>query len=412
MGKTSNRKVAQLKQDILRGVYEQNLQSLGKGPARVAERVTVRLPPPERTRYRSLIPMVAFFMAMGVLAYPGLPGQLRTQGGAGPDPRVGEAHPNTGAVSTPRSGRWTAHLTDDTAMVKGAGLLLPTAERANPILAALHVPDPPESAPPGPAPDPKRLGTPFLRAELPLKEVFGLGAKIIVIDPGHGGKDPGATASTGVREKDVTLDVARRLRDKLIARGGYKILMTRDDDSTVALKRRVEFSNSMGADLFISIHVNSLPEHDLNVVETYYFGPNSDNKSLRLAEQENDGSGYRFSEFKEIVQKLGDTMKLQESRTLALAIQDSLYHNMQRRNRAVRNLGIKTAPFVVLLGVDAPSVLVEISCLSNVEEARKLDQESYRDEIAGYLANGITNYLDPGTDKGDMRYGTGRLAAR
>jgi N-acetylmuramoyl-L-alanine amidase len=410
MGKTPNTRVAQLKQDILRGVYEQNCQSFGKDPALAPACPAVRQTSAERSRYGLLLPLVAFFVAVGALAYPGMPGRS----GNATTPRGLEAVLPSGEIPwpAPRSAARTAQGAAQAGSVMGAGLLLPTAERMDPTLEVLRAAGSGEAEPPVPSPDPGRFGAPLLRAKLPLKDLFGLRARTIVIDPGHGGKDPGAVAPLGTREKDVTLDIARRLRDRLRARPGYEILMTRDDDSTVPLRRRVEFANAVRADLFISIHVNSIPGSDVNVVETYYFGPNSDGASLRLVEQENSGSGYRFSEFKEVLQKLGDTMKLQESRALALSIQDNLYRNKRRQDRGVRNLGIKTAPFVVLLGVDAPSVLSEVACLNNVEEERKLSQESYRDEIAAYLADGITDYLDQGTDNGEMRHGTGRLAAR
>jgi N-acetylmuramoyl-L-alanine amidase len=227
-----------------------------------------------------------------------------------------------------------------------------------------------------------------------LTSVFGLAVKTIVIDPGHGGIDPGAIGTQGTKEKDIALDVALRLRDKLERTGTYKILMTRDTDRFVPLSKRVEFANQAGADLFISIHVNSLPQKEPNVIETYFFGPPTDDATLRLAEQENSGSLYSIGAFKAMIQKIGDTLKRQESGTLARCIQKSLYRNIRKFDSHARDVGVKFAPFVVLLETDAPSVLAEISCITNKEAEGRLKSGEYREKIASFLEEGITAYLN------------------
>ncbi len=228
---------------------------------------------------------------------------------------------------------------------------------------------------------------------MPLATLFDLQIKKIVIDPGHGGKDPGAVGRLAIREKDITLDVARRLKARLEGRRGYEVILTRETDTYLSLRERVAFANERKADLFISIHVNYLPEEPLSVIETYYFGAQSDEATLKLAEKENRDSDYSFADFDEMIAEIGNTMKLQESKRTAVSIQKSLYRNMRRINGNVRDLGVKTAPFVVLLGVEAPSVLAEIACLSNREEEAKLNTEAYRDHLATYLEEGIVNYL-------------------
>jgi len=228
---------------------------------------------------------------------------------------------------------------------------------------------------------------------LPMKAIFGLQIKRIVIDAGHGGKIPGALGTLKTLEKDITLDIARRLRSRLNKNRQYEILMTRDTDITLSLEDRIEFSNKNGADLFISIHVNSIPVKPLNIIETYYFGPHSDKEALMLAEKENRGAGYSLNDFKDIIQNIENTMKTQESHKLASFIQGSLFKNIKRQNKNTKDFGIKTAPFVVLLGVEAPSVLAEVSCLSNLVEEKKLTTPGYRDEIAGFLEEGIVKYL-------------------
>ncbi len=248
----------------------------------------------------------------------------------------------------------------------------------------------------------------FLRDDgTPLSELFGLKVRTIIIDPGHGGEDPGAVGRLGTKEKDITLAIARMLKERLSRYDNYQILLTRDDDRTLSLNRRTEIANSLKADLFISIHVNYLPNKPINIIETYYFGAHSDDATLRLAEQENKGSQFSLGDFKEMIRKIGNTMKLQESKMLALSIQESLFRNMEELHGNVFDYGIKTAPFVVLLGVDVPSVLTEVSCLSNPEEEKKLATVEYRREIARFLEEGIVAYLNK--QKGVTGYETARL---
>ncbi len=227
-----------------------------------------------------------------------------------------------------------------------------------------------------------------------VSSVFGLDVQTIVIDPGHGGKDPGATGSLGTNEKDIVLDIGLRLRDALIKSGGYKVVMTRESDEFISLADRVKVANSNRTDLFISLHVNAIPQKEYNVTETYYFGPPSDQYTLRLAEQENRGSEIRTVDFKNMIKKIGDTMKEQESAMLAASIQNSLFNNMKKYDRKISDNGIKIAPFVVLLGVNAPSVLVEISCITQKDEEANLKKTGYRQRITSFIKDGVTTYLE------------------
>lgn len=239
-----------------------------------------------------------------------------------------------------------------------------------------------------------------------VSRIFGIGVKTIMIDPGHGGSDNGTSGKMGTREKDITLDIAQRLKARLERHGRFTVLMTRDSDVAVPLNKRVEIAMARRADLFISIHLNYLPKKPINIIETYYFGPTSDASALKLAEQENAGSQYGASDFKKIIGNIGDTLRLQESRTLATSIQRNLYQNIKREVGNVYDFGVKRAPFVVLLGVDVPAVLAEVSCLSNRDEELKLHTESHRENIAHYLEAGIFDYIN----KGDARYEPSRLA--
>lgn len=230
-------------------------------------------------------------------------------------------------------------------------------------------------------------------ALLPIADLFNLRVSTIVIDPGHGGRDPGALGPAGTREKDVTLDVARRLRARLRSHPGYRILLTRDDDVSVSLRDRVTFANEQGADLFVSIHMNSIPDASVAPIETYYFGLRADDATLRLAHGENASASYSVAEFNEMLARAGNTIKLQESRVLAESIQAGLLRNVRAAGGAVSDWGTKAGPFVVLLGAEAPAVLIEVAALSNPDEEARLNDADYREALARYLEEGIVAYL-------------------
>ena len=232
------------------------------------------------------------------------------------------------------------------------------------------------------------------QSQVPIKKMFGLSVKTIIIDAGHGGDDPGAIGKLGVKEKDITLDIARILKSRLEAAGPYRVLLARQDDKFISLKARTVLANTSGADLFISIHVNFVPSPTLDIVETYYFGPSKSNSSMQLAEKENEGSDFSMSDYNQIIKKLSNTMKFQESRLCAQSIQQNLYKNMRAVSGDVMDHGVKRAPFVVLLGADMPGVLVEVACLSNRDQEQRLRDPSYREDIATYIEKGIIHYLD------------------
>lgn len=227
-----------------------------------------------------------------------------------------------------------------------------------------------------------------------LSSLFGLGIKNIVIDPGHGGKDPGAIGAGGTMEKDITLDVALRLKRRLDDLNRFNVLLTRDKDKLMTLAARVDFAKEKRADIFISIHVNSLPNETVNLIETYYFGPPLNSEIFRLAEAENKASHFSVSELEGIIQDIGNTVKRQESAMLAQAVQSSLYRHLSHQDPNVINSGVKMAPFVVLSQIEVPSVLVEISCITNEEEELKLKTSKYREKVASYIDEGILAYLD------------------
>ncbi len=239
----------------------------------------------------------------------------------------------------------------------------------------------------------------------PLVNLFGLGVKTIVIDPGHGGKDPGAVGGLGTYEKDLALLLALRLKQRLEKRGGYQILLTRSTDESLSLQQRVNLANGYYADLFISLHLNAFPEANVNFVETYYFGANNDKAVSELAARENTHSDYQYAEFRRLIQKIGDTLKYQESKQLAAYVQYNLYKNISRLDQNASDHGIKPGPFVVLLGLNAPSILIEVANLSNENEEHRLNTAEYQDKIAQFLEYGIASYLNSKETPGDKEYG-------
>ncbi len=254
--------------------------------------------------------------------------------------------------------------------------------------------------PPGPTANPADFKGFITNPDMSVSRTFGLGVKTIMIDAGHGGADSGTKGIMGTMEKDISLDIAKRLKDRLVKYGRYNVLMTREQDVTLPLNKRVDVALSKKTDLFISIHLNYIPRKPINIIETYYFGPSSDTGTQRLAEQENAGSQYGLSDFKEIIEKLGQRLKTQESRGLAYSIQKKLFQNFKKDNGNAYDFGVKRAPFVVLLGVDVPAVLAEVSCLSNKQEEQLLNTPGHRENIAHYLEAGILDYLN----KGELSY--------
>jgi len=236
--------------------------------------------------------------------------------------------------------------------------------------------------------------------------LFGLRVSTIVIDPGHGGKDPGAVTDDGSFEKDIVLAIGLKLRDRLMQRGNYTVLMTRQNDESVSLQQRVDYSNSQKTDLFISLHLNSFRSQSRNFVETYYFGNSEDEQVTRLAQLENSASNYHYAEFNRMIRHISDTMKFQESKRLAEFVQKSLYANVKKYDRNTSNHGIKPGPFVVLLGLKTPSILVEVANLTSHGVEKRLKSSEYQDRIAKFLENGIVNYLNNTTNLGEVGNGT------
>ena len=244
------------------------------------------------------------------------------------------------------------------------------------------------------APAPPRAAQPASDGHRSLIRALGLKIGRIVIDPGHGGHDTGTIGPTGLMEKDLVLDVAKRLGATLEDRLGGEVIFTRADDTFIPLESRTALANQKQADLFISIHANSSRSSSARGVETYYLNFTSSPDALEVAARENAVSEKSIHELQDLVKKITLKEKLDESREFAANVQKSLYATMSRGNASLRNRGVKKAPFVVLIGANMPSILAEISFVSNPSDERLLRKPEYRDKIADALYRGIQKYAN------------------
>ena len=221
--------------------------------------------------------------------------------------------------------------------------------------------------------------------------VLGLGVRKIAIDAGHGGTSHGTSSVHGVSEKFVTLDIARRLRLEMQARG-FHTVMTREGDETVSLQQRAAIANAGDADVFVSVHLNSFRSPTTLGIETYYLGPSDDDELDAIAERENQHSGYSMADLRTLLDKIFTDARRDESRRLAAAVQHTLVAQMRLVGATAVDRGVKAAPFVVLVATDMPAILAEVSCLSNTHEAERLNSQDYRQQIAAALAAGVDNF--------------------
>jgi len=247
----------------------------------------------------------------------------------------------------------------------------------------------PELVQPTTAPQPTRDG------QSTLTRTLGLKIGRIVIDPGHGGHDTGTIGPTGLMEKDLCLDVALRL-GKIIQQKlpGADIVYTRSDDTFIPLEERTHIANEAKADLFISIHANSSPDHGARGVETYYLNLRGSPEAMAVAARENAVSQESIHDLEDVVKQIARTEKIDESKELAEDVQDSLSRRIQKTARPVRNRGVRKAPFVVLIGADMPSILTEISFLSNPSDEQLLKKPEHRQRVAEGLYQGMATYLE------------------
>jgi N-acetylmuramoyl-L-alanine amidase len=221
-----------------------------------------------------------------------------------------------------------------------------------------------------------------------------LGLKIgrIVIDAGHGGHDSGTLGADGIQEKDVVLDVALRLGKLLHQRMGAEIVYTRADDTFIPLETRTAIANKAQADLFISVHANSSPDASARGTEVYYLNFTSDPEAMTVASRENAVSTQSVHQLSDLVKKIALKDKIAESREFAADVEGSLYAGLERGNAGLKDRGVKKAPFVVLIGANMPSILAEISFVTNPKDAEQLEQPDYRERVAESIYKGVARY--------------------
>ena len=215
----------------------------------------------------------------------------------------------------------------------------------------------------------------------------------VMIDPGHGGKDPGATGPTGLKEKDVVLAIGRLVREKLQRLGGFDVRMTRDDDVFIPLENRTLLANEAGAGIFVSLHINASRNRATEGVSTYVLSRGaSDRETLELAARENGVSVRKLSDVKFIIDDLTTNPRKNESLKLAKTVNDAIVRNVSHRHGRIHDLGLKQAPFYVLVGARMTAVLVESSFISNRREERRLRDPAYLDTIADGVVEAIRYY--------------------
>jgi N-acetylmuramoyl-L-alanine amidase len=239
---------------------------------------------------------------------------------------------------------------------------------------------------------PARAAAPMADGERSLVRALGLKIGRIVIDAGHGGHDSGTIGADGIEEKDVVLDVALRLGALLHDRLGAEIIYTRSDDTFIPLETRTAIANKAQADLFISIHANSSPDESARGVETYYLNFTSDATALDVAARENAVSDQSIHQLSDLVKKIALKDKIAESREFASDVEGSLYTGLTRGNAGLKDRGVKKAPFVVLIGANMPSILAEISFVTNPKDATQLRDPDYRERVAESLYKGVARY--------------------
>ena len=241
---------------------------------------------------------------------------------------------------------------------------------------------------------PPRPATRTTDGKLSLTRAMGLKSRRIVIDAGHGGHDTGSIGAGGLLEKDVVLDVAKRLGRLLEGRLDAEVIQTRESDVFVELEERVQIANEREADLMVSIHCNSSRTRSVRGIETYYLSLTTDPWALEVASHENASANYSVHQLEDLVSKITLGERTEESRELAIRIQSSLHQGLARHSSRIRNRGIRKAPFIVLIGAEIPAVLAEIGFISNQEDEKLMRRSEFRQEVAEHLFLGIEDYME------------------
>jgi N-acetylmuramoyl-L-alanine amidase len=293
---------------------------------------------------------------------------------------------------------------DDRTVAKLDAAEVPLSVRPTPAAAPSVQPPPPEPAPKKASKKKSKQKSPPDALDIHEAEptasgdrslIRALGLKIgkIVIDPGHGGRDTGTVGPDGLEEKDLVLDVSLRLGRLLASRLGAEVIFTRTDDTFIPLEDRTAIANREGADLFVSVHANSSRDPDARGTETYYLNFTSSPDALEVAARENAISEKSIHELQDLVKKIALKEKIEESQEFATDVESALHSGLSAKNPGLRDRGVKKAPFIVLIGAHMPSILAEISFVSNPADERRLKTPDYRQKIAEFLYRGIARYV-------------------
>lgn len=229
--------------------------------------------------------------------------------------------------------------------------------------------------------------------ELSLAQQLGLGVKTIVLDPGHGGKDPGAVAN-GIMEKDIVLDLAMKLKPQLEQKLGCTVILTRGDDTFISLEERTAIANTKAADLFISLHVNAHRSSKVRGIETYFLNLTTNADAMQVAARENATSTHQMSDLQDILSDIMQNSKIEESSRLAQQVQNAIVDGDAGHSyRNIKNLGVKQAPFYVLIGAEMPSILLEAAFISNKEDVIHLKSSEFISALANDITLGVEAYV-------------------
>jgi len=232
--------------------------------------------------------------------------------------------------------------------------------------------------------------------KISLAQQLGLGVGTIVIDPGHGGKDPGAIAF-GLKEKDIVLKVAKKLAEHLRNDLDAKVLLTRNDDYFLPLEERTAIANTNDADLFISLHINAHPSPRVRGFETYFLNLSTNDEAMRVAARENATSAHQMSDLQDILSDIMQNSKINESSRLAQQVHNSIVSGLSPTPFVLKNMGVKQAPFYVLIGAGMPAILIELAFISNPEDAELLANSLFIDKMTGTISKGIRQYVNANT---------------
>lgn len=238
-----------------------------------------------------------------------------------------------------------------------------------------------------------RFEEPIPADKLSLAQQLGLGIGTIVIDPGHGGKDPGAIAYD-MKEKDIVLKTAQRLAAHLRKKLGATVILTRENDSFLPLEERTAIANTNSADLFVSLHINAHPSPDIRGFETYFLNLTTNAEAMRVAARENATSTHQLSDLQDILSDIMRNSKINESSRLAGRVHQSIDSGLSETHFALKDMGVKQAPFYVLIGAEMPAILIEIAFISNPEDAKMLGDDEFIDKLAEQISDGISQYAN------------------